>query len=103
MVSSACSKSRPNRPGKSDTPISYRLSVINLDCLPRLKHVNNITDLPKPRRDTSRHRRRRPQRFMGTDEIVINREQRDTPLALRCADVPADVEKGGAALLALSR
>jgi hypothetical protein len=31
---------------------------------------------------------------MGTDEIVINREQRDTPLALRCADVPADVEKG---------
>ena len=35
----------PNRPGKSDTPISYRLSVINLDCLPRLKHVNNITDL----------------------------------------------------------
>jgi hypothetical protein len=68
----------PNRPGKSDTPISYRLSVINLDCLPRPKHVNNITDLPKPRRDTSRHRRRRPQRFMGTDEIVIHREQRDT-------------------------
>ena len=52
--------------------------MINLDCLPRLKHVNNITDLPKPRRDTSRHRRRRPQRFMGTDEIVIHREQRDT-------------------------
>ena len=48
--------------------------MINLDCLPRLKHVNNITDLPKPRRDTSRHRRRRPQRFIGTDEIVIQRD-----------------------------
>jgi hypothetical protein len=44
---------------------------------PCFKHVHNITNLPKSRRNLGGHRRRHPQLLMDANEIVVQREQRD--------------------------
>jgi hypothetical protein len=45
--------------------------------LPRLKYVHNIHHFPKALGDPSGHCRRRTERLMDANEIVVHREQRD--------------------------